>query len=294
MFRAALAKVSKFTAPVIVSRRTHAGACSSSIGTFVIVNKDGWIVTAGHILRQWHQLTLAKQQSAKLLKDRADIDADPQLSKKEKAIKLGSMVIGKDDTVNCSAWWGKDGRKLKQISYVSLMAPNFGEAADIGIGRLDPFDPNEIAEFPVFKKPDVNFDPGVSLCKLGFPFHSVTPVWDPQKNSFALPPGTLPMPQFPLEGMFTRIAEVQINGKGAPPFPIRYVETSTPGLKGQSGGPIFDKDGNVWAIQAKTIHLDLGFNASTKQFLNLGLGVHPTTIFPIFDKQGVKYQVTTD
>jgi hypothetical protein len=60
-----------------------------------------------------------------------------------------------------------------------------------------------------------------------------------------------------------------------------FLETSSPGLGGQSGGPIFDEHGTIWAIQSRTIHLELGFSPSVTtngrttvehQFLNLGLG----------------------
>ena len=37
-------------------------------------------------------------------------------------------------------------------------------------------------------------------------------------------------------------------------------ELSTPGLRGQSGGPAFDTEGHVWGMQAATNHLDLNFD----------------------------------
>jgi hypothetical protein len=41
MFRNALAIVEKFTFPVLLSRKTVGGACEGSIGTFIVVNRDG-------------------------------------------------------------------------------------------------------------------------------------------------------------------------------------------------------------------------------------------------------------
>ena len=43
MFRLAYKIAREFTFPVILSRRTIAGACSSSIGAYVVINADGWI-----------------------------------------------------------------------------------------------------------------------------------------------------------------------------------------------------------------------------------------------------------
>lgn len=37
-------------------------------------------------------------------------------------------------------------------------------------------------------------------------------------------------------------------------------EMSTPGLRGQSGGPAFDTEGKVWGMQFATKHLDLNFD----------------------------------
>jgi hypothetical protein len=98
------------------------------------------------------------------------------------------------------------------------------------------------------------------------------------------------MPRFPIEGIFTRTSQIEFEGE-RPPFPVRYVETSSPGLLGQSGGPTFDVEATIWAIQAKTAHLALGF-AGQNQYLNVGLGVHPETMFPFFDHHKIEYQVS--
>lgn len=97
---------------------------------------------------------------------------------------------------------------------------------------------------------------GTSLCKLGFPFHSNEPTFDEQKG-FVLPPGSFPIPIFPIDGIYTRTVNIESNG--AKPYPLMFIETSTPGLRGQSGGPIFDVNGAIWAIQSQTHHLKLGF-----------------------------------
>jgi hypothetical protein len=52
-------------------------------------------------------------------------------------------------------------------------------------------------------------------------------------------------------------------------------ELSTPGLKGQSGGPAFDADGRIWGMQAATKHLDLQFDVN-KDVFRAGRKVHVT------------------
>ena len=45
-------------------------------------------------------------------------------------------------------------------------------------------------------------------------------------------------------------------------------EMSTPGLRGQSGGPVFDSEGVIWGMQSATNHLDLNFDVDQEVFRN--------------------------
>ena len=168
--------------------------------------------------------------------------------------------------------------------------------ADISVGKIVNFDKNTLKEYPEFKNPKYNFDVGEFVCKLGFPFHNIIPHFHEKTQSFELPKGAVPLPLFPIEGMFARTRLIE-NEKRS----VSFIETSSPGLKGQSGGPIFDKFGRIWAMQSKTIHYPLGFSPATPdgknrehQFLNAGLGTHVETILSFLDSINVSYQVSTD
>lgn len=85
-------------------------------------------------------------------------------------------------------------------------------------------------------------------------------------------------------------------------YKIRFLETSSPGLRGQSGGSIFDVNGTLWSIQSHTSHYDLGFNPSIQmngkiieefQFLNVGSGVHPETLAAFLKENGVPYNLSS-
>lgn len=293
MFREAYAIAREFTKPVVLSRLTVAGKCESGIGSYVVINKDGWIVTASHILEDLERMTTEEQGAQAHEAKVAAITTDASLPQKEKSKRLAQLgKLRAEHTRRCSAWWGKDGMQIVDVEGITV--------ADIAVARLEPFDPTEIKTYPVFKDPGKDFEPGVSLCKLGFPFHRITPTWDKDANAFRLPAEAFPMPLFPMEGIFTRIQEVVVT-PNPPPFPILFVETSTPGLRGQSGGPTFDMKGTIWAIQSKTMHLPLGFDPPVPggkggqkehQFLNTGLGVHPATMFGLFKKKGIAFQVS--
>jgi hypothetical protein len=303
MFRKALSIVSNFTLPVLLSRKTARGKCEGTVGTCVVINRDGWIVTAAHLLRQWNQLQADVQSFRDFPGLRKSIEDNQTISRQEKRKRLADLRgPNPDSTDQCSAFWGIPGSVLMDIAWVGLSGPGWDELVDIGIGRLVPFDPNSVSAYPRFKRDSQDIDdvgPGTSLCKLGFPFCTISPTWN--GTGFILP--AIPFTRFPIDGIFTRNLHIQVvDPHGGPlqtPFPVKYLETSTPGLKGQSGGPIFDVGGVIWAIQAKTVHLPLGFDAkvpgrqghSEHQFLNVGLGVHPTTLLGFLRDRNVAFEL---
>jgi hypothetical protein len=287
VFRDALALAQQFTFPVILSQKTVAGKCSSSIGAFVVVNADGWIVTAGHILEQF----AAAQESVKLCRtrdaQRIAIRDDQSIDEKERRNRLKKLGHEKPEDIDrFSALWGTWQTQATEYHIVN--------GVDLGLVKLAPFDPAWVTAYPTFKDPTHGVEPGVSLCKLGYPFHAFEPTYDKAADMFNLPPGALPAPLFPLEGMFTRTAQLVDPADPNPEIPLFWLETSTPGLRGQSGGPTFDSKGTVWAIQCRTAHFDLGFNTfKSPQYLNVGHGVHPLTLFKVFEKLAVKYTAST-
>ena len=170
-------------------------------------------------------------------------------------------------------------------------------AADLALGRLEPFDAASVPRYPVIKDPAGDYAPGRSLCKLGFPFQSIVPNFDDASNTFTLPAGSVPLALFPLEGMFTRIVNTHAPGSGKGE-PSAFIETSTPTLIGQMGGPVFDTNARVWGIQSHTLHYPLGFNPSLggggqgrseHQFFNVGLAVHAGVITAFLNAEDVPY-----
>ncbi len=169
--------------------------------------------------------------------------------------------------------------------------------ADLALVRLTGFDMSQIPSFPVFGNHANPIHPGAFLCKLGFPFSEVTASWDATRSAFVLPDGTLPLPFFPLEGMYTRdciFVDASTNNTA------KYVETSSPGLRGQSGGPTFDQSGTVWAIQSQTLTLDVGFEAkivrngrevTEHQAMSVGLGASIEEITKLINAHQVAVKI---
>lgn len=285
MFRYGYSIARQFTLPVVLSRRTVGGACSAGIGTFIVINDDGWILTAGHIVDQINRLGSEAAATEAYQEELTRLRADPALDKRERQRRIARLHHPQDQsTQTFSAWWARDGAIVAQAAMIT--------AVDLAVAKIENYERGSIKTYPTFKDPTKDFEPGTSLCKLGFPFHNIEPLWNSDTKAFEFPPGSLPLPLFPIEGMFTRVAMTPTPA-GSPPF--SWVETSSPGLRGQSGGPTFDQQGTVWAVQVQTAHYPLGFSAAglkEEQYLNVGLGVSTATILPVLDSLGVKYNVS--
>ncbi|MDE0308964.1 MAG: trypsin-like peptidase domain-containing protein [Acidiferrobacterales bacterium] len=294
MFGEAVAKALQYTRPMVISACTESGECSSTIGTYVVLNNEGWILTAGHlmeIIRQQHQaVQLHAGYRDNVIQFERDVTADKRYRKK------GVRTFQKPSASNLrhhSVWWGEDGLRLVEAR---ILLP-----ADLAIGRLEPISPDTFTHYPMLKNPDNHYLPGTMLCKLGFPLHAITPEFDPTDNTFTLPAGSVPLPAFPLEGIFTRVIQSSLpsgnNEKSG-----TFIETSTPSLIGMMGGPVFDTNAAIWGIQSHTMHHGLDFQTvvrsrsskiHTQQFLNTGLAVHATAIRDFLNAHSINYQTET-
>lgn len=291
MFSTAVSIAAGFTRPMVISWRTAKGKCASTIGAYVVVNRAGWILTAAHLLdivRQ-HQDSARRHEGYRgnVVEFHRDIAADKRYRRKGVRTFHQPAV---DSVRNHSVWWGADGVRLVE----ARMVP----AADLALGRLEPFDAAAVARYPVFKNPARDHAPGRSLCKLGFPLHRIEPIFDEKANTFTLPEGSVPLPSLPLEGMFTRVVNTRAPGSGEGDASA-FIETSSPSLIGQMGGPVIDVEAVVWGIQSHTAHHALGFcppvpggvaGQVEHQFLNTGLAVHIGVIRRLLEAEGIEFE----
>jgi hypothetical protein len=289
MFAQAYKVCSEFTRPVIISILRADGTCDASVASFIHINDEGWIATSAHVLQMADELkqSQAMLQAAELAN--AEVPAGTSaLAKRRRA--QSAVPIDPKWVREFAYWWAYDGSELVDV---------FGEPeADIVFGRLSPWNPpTKPKGYPVFKDGKQGVDCGTSLCRLGYPFASLQPSY--VNGRFHIPGTVYRMPKFPIDGIFTR--HVDITGFDYD-FRVGFIETSSPGLKGQSGGPIFDKHGTVWGIQSRTMHFPLGFSPSVPgsnngavehQFLNVGWGTHPDTLTGLMRRNGVKFSLST-
>jgi hypothetical protein len=101
---------------------------------------------------------------------------------------------------------------------------------------------------------------------------------------------------FSNEGIIARQFEHLVVDQGGnrveTPFRLRGIETSNPGLLGQSGGPIYDEKGVVWGVQTSTVSYQLDLNTADNQYYNVGVGCHSETVIGLLKEKGVKYEET--
>ena len=292
MFQGAIKKAKQYTLPVVVSYRRQDGTTGSLIGAFIVLNEDGWILTAAHIVSEMQRFAQELNAYNDYTAQQASLGAEGKLTRAERKKKIRSFVKPpKNSVTNFSPWWGRDGWRVDSFQLNPL--------ADVAIGQIIGFDKTRVKTYPVFKNPAVNFDVGENLCKLGFPFHGIKPTFVETTSRFQLPQGALPIPFFPIEGIFTRTAIIKDGNDET--ASAKFVETSSPGLRGQSGGPTFDAQGRVWAMQSRTVHYPLGFSPEVPnhrnrehQFLNSGMGTHANTIISILSNFGVNFSMSKD
>lgn len=279
MFVEAIEKASAFTFPLIISNQYQDGSVSSSLASFIILNEEGWLLTAAHTIQDTSLHHTHRKEYREYLQGEG-------------------TVLNPKWILNHSLWFGADHHRVHEFH---VLPDN-----DLAIGKIENFDPSFVRHYPGFISPE-SVKTGRSLCKLGFPFYDIQATFS--ENTFRYAPDLFPIPRFPYEGMVTRI----ISGGVVPSEPapeqerpsreILWIETSSPGLRGQSGGPIFDTAGHVWGIQSMTRHLPLGFSPSIKkdgvtvvenQFINLGWCTHVQAIMNFLDQYGIKYYRAED
>ncbi len=286
MFASAYKKAINYTKPVIISTRNQIGEVNCACGSYILLNKDGWILTVAHLLDSFIEFQKNKDELDKYDKEVERINNDNTLNTKKKRKKINNLDRNPKWITNLSFWWGADEITINKF--------HFYYPGDIAIGKIENYKPADNTIFPKLKNPK-KMDIATSLCKLGFPFHDIKATFTEKTKSFVLADGTLPLPFFPIEGIYTRNVYVNnpIDKKG---FSVKFIETSSPGLRGQSGGPIFDSSGTIWGVQSRTQHFPLGFSpkingVEENQFLNVGLGLHPEFIMEFLNKYKVDFEL---
>ena len=291
MFRESIEKVSNFTRAIHTIMRTYGGKqIIPGASTLFFVNEEGYAITCKHVI----ELLATSENLTKnyhLFKGERDrLPRDGKFKQNLKGLEIKykfnpeTQIQVKNSFIDCVS---------PMSGFTSHVHPKF----DLAIIKFNDFKELHYKDYAVFKKDAAQIKQGEFLCRLGYPFPEFSNFVYNESNDdieWSNSPVNSP-PRFPIEGMLTRFLaeDNQIYG----------IEMSTPGLKGQSGGPLFNKDGIVYGMQFSTKHLHLGFDIVDKEilldnkikkvsdysFIHLGQCIHVNTIKEFLSLHKVKY-----
>ena len=258
MFVKAIETAAAFTRPIhSISRNYGSSTVIPGAATLFFVNTDGWALTCRHVV----DLLVAEKATAdKHAAFKADLSTKSHSVSEKEHHRRVAQKHGYTPKTAVEV-------KVRLVGCVTDAAVKYDwfthPTADVALLHFLNFTAIMYSGTAVFPVDAGSLKQGKSLCRLGFPF--------PEFNNFAydaaadtinwMDTGKADSPRFPIEGMVTRHL-LDASGR------VFGFEMSTPGLKGQSGGPAFDTDGKVWGIQYATNHLDLDFDVDQEVFRN--------------------------
>ena len=295
MFVKAIEEVGKYTRPIqMISRNYLETLVRPGAATLFFINENGCAITCKHVIDLIGNREAINQHYENFRKEKAAIGKNKYnqrlkelegrynfQSNKDKPI----IMQVKDNFVGCTS--------EPSIRYRWINHPKY----DMSIIVFEDFKNPLYDSYARFVKDSTTLQQGKFLCRLGFPFPEFTN-FKYNKDTDDIEwtnTGHLETPRFPIEGMLTR--HLVDEGKTV------GIELSTPGLRGQSGGPLFNEDGLVCGMQSSTNHLHLGFDMknldykingvtlkiNNQPFLHVGHCIHVDIIKDFLKTNGIKY-----
>lgn len=258
MFKSAIENVGKFTRPVhFISHIYGEKTVRPGAATLFFVNDQGVAITCKHVTALIRQSAEVFRQYQNFQKEKDNLLKSGSYNKKIKDLKT-KYSYDKPNNACQLLYQLVDCVDLKTIDIIEH------PVYDLAILKMKDFTRLFYSGHAVFARDSRELQPGVFLCRLGFPFPEFTNFkYDEATEMITWTTDKIHMVRFPIEGMVTRHfgnAEGKIFG----------VEMSTPGLKGQSGGPLFDANGIVYGMQSRTNHLHLGFDMNNQEMYSEG------------------------
>lgn len=281
MFVEAIEAVDQFTRPIHFIARYYGGSdIIPGTGTLFFVNENGYAITCRHVAQQILHANLIYENYLKFKGELRRFERDPgydtqrQFLETKYKINTEAPIRILFNFINCVD------------SYKSLSI-HLHPTQDLAIIQFKDYDAPLYQGYAYFLKDTRAVKQGRYLCRLGYPFPEFTN-YHLNKNTNDIEwtkEGRINTPSFPIDGIITRHIGGEHNG-------VTGIEMSTPGLRGQSGGPLFDTNGIIYGLQSATRHLHLGFDQVNREvitdghrkrvsnypFLNVGQCVHVDVI----------------
>ena len=283
MYKKAIKDNSKYLLPFIEGVKYYgSNEIEHALGTMMILNKNGDILTCKHIAKDFIENDALSKRYKEFLKEYNNAPKEEKTSIENKYGFKGNSVVLTNINLPFNIQ-GEIGIEIKFHKYLDLAVIKFKNVNF------------ECDKYPVFSK--TLPEQGQSLCKLGyaFPEYSYFEYSKEKENIIMKQELVASFPLFPMDGIMTRLV---VDEEGQ----VSMFETSTPGLRGQSGGPVFSPEGVVYGIQSMTRHIDLNFDVNTTvkrgvskkkvtytPFINLGVCVTSEKIIEFLKENKIEY-----
>jgi hypothetical protein len=292
LFVSGIGTAARYTRPIhTITRVWGSTTVIPGAATLFFVNADGWALTCKHVASQ---LAAADQVLAKFAAFKTERAQLPTSKKSRHLLRALERKHGYANGVPIEMY----NRFINCVEGPLQLEARLHASVDVALLKFNNFTKLGPDTFATFAQNGTDLKQGKVLCRLGFPFPEFTNFeYDAAADQIRwTTTGRSDSPQFPIDGMVTR--HLQGPGGGVIGF-----ELSTPGLKGQSGGPAFDSSGRVWGMQAATNHLDLDFDVDMdvlrngqkrrvkdSAFLHVGHCIHVDVLKQFMRDNGVTFQ----
>ena len=291
MFVDAIERVDLFTRPMhsIVRLYGHDEVVPGTATVF-FVNQEGCAITCKHVAELiaqsdsiYHNYREFQGARRDVLREKNAAQLITQLEAKFK-LNVDTIIRVRNNFIGC-------------VDQFQKLTIDTHPTQDLALLRFEGYNRLLYRSHAVFLGDSSRVKPGRSLCRLGYPFPEFTNFqYNPSTDDIEWnTTGRVTSPKFPIDGIITRLTGETDRVVG--------IEMSTPGLRGQSGGPLFDANGLIYGMQSATRHLHLGFDIEDHQvlvngrksrvsnypFLNVGQCVHIDVIKAFLREKGVRY-----
>lgn len=296
MFKEAVSKVRDFTRPIMfISRNYNSKTVIPGLATLFFVNDSGCAITCKHVAELILQTNQINENYNHFREEVTSAKvSNPHNYKKEVRILERKYNIQHGTTINA------------EFHFLDVPTPG-GEITvhmhpthDLAIVQFQNFDTlNYCSENIFLLKDEEDIQPGRSLCRLGYPFPEFTNFkHNEDLDTIEWTDAPPNVPSFPIDGIITRHLGDEAGN-------IFGIELSTPGLRGQSGGPLFDTQGRIYGMQFATNHLHLGFDmerqpmnlngemkiVNNQPFLHVGHCIHVSIIKEFLNEHQIAYKM---
>ncbi|GAB2766529.1 hypothetical protein GCM10027275_05500 [Rhabdobacter roseus] len=294
MFVDAIEKVDQFTRPIHFIARYYGGSdIIPGTATLFFVNEEGCAITCRHVAEH---LLQAEAIYAHYLKFKTELRSygSGRVSDALRTRLEDQYKINKETAIRVRSNF------VNSVSGFKRFTIHLHASQDLAIIQFHDYEAKHYQGHAYFLRDGRHIRQGKYLCRLGYPFPEFTNYrLNQQLDDIEWTnEGRINTPNFPIDGIVTRHI-----GENGGQSGITGIEMSTPGLRGQSGGPLFDRAGVVYGMQSATRHLHLGFDQTNREviseglkrrvsnypFLNVGLCVHVDVIKNFLREKNIRF-----